>query len=54
MNFGYLPFCEENEDKNINNIINGKYEIPEYANPDLKDFLVHVLDVNPLSKDANK
>ena len=50
MNFGYLPFCEENEDKNINNIINGNYEIPEYANPDLKDFLKHLLDINPLTR----
>ena len=34
MIFGYLPFGEENEQKNINNIINGNYEIPEEANDD--------------------
>ena len=50
MNFGYLPFCEEDEDKNIQNIINGNYEIPKEANPELKDFLKHLLDINPLTR----
>ena len=50
MNFGYLPFCEDDEDKNIMNIINGVYEIPKEASPELKDFLKHLLDINPLTR----
>ena len=43
MNFKYLSFCEDDEDKNIMNIINGVYEIPKEASPELKDFLKHLL-----------
>ena len=47
MIFGYLPFCDENEQKNINNIINGIYEIPEDTNEDLRDFLSHIIEIDP-------
>ena len=50
MVFGYLPFCEEDEDTNIDNIIKGNYEIPEEASPDLTDFLKHILDIDPLTR----
>ena len=50
MVFGYLPFCEDDEDININNIIKGNYEIPEEASPELADLLMHLLDINPLSR----
>ena len=50
MAFGYLPFCEEDEDTNIDNIIKGNYEIPEEASPELNDFLLHILDIDPLSR----
>ena len=50
MVFGYLPFCEEDEDANIDNIIKGNYEIPDEASPELKDFLKHVLDIDPLRR----
>ena len=50
MAFGYLPFCEDDEDTNINNIIEGNYEIPEEASPELADLLVHLLDINPLTR----
>ena len=50
MVFGYLPFCEEDEDANIENIIKGNYEIPEEASPELSDFLKHVLDIDPLTR----
>ena len=50
MNFGYLPFCEDDENKNINNIIYGKYEIPKEASPELNDLLKHLLDINPLTR----
>ena len=50
MVFGYLPFCEDDEDVNIKNIIEGNYEIPEEASPELADLLVHLLDINPLTR----
>ena len=50
MVFGYLPFCEDDEDTNINNIIDGNYEIPEEASPELADLLIHLLDINPLTR----
>ena len=50
MVFGYLPFCEDDEDTNINNIIEGNYEIPEEASPELADLLLHLLDINPLTR----
>ena len=50
MAFGYLPFCEDDEDTNINNIIDGNYEIPEEASPELTDLLLHLLDINPLTR----
>ena len=50
MVFGYLSFCEEDEDTNIDNIIKGNYEIPEEASPQLSDFLKHILDIDPLMR----
>ena len=50
MVFGYLPFCEEDEDTNIDNIIKGNYEIPDEASPELNDFLLHILDIDPISR----
>ena len=50
MVFGYLPFCEEDEDTNIDNIIKGNYEIPDEASPELSDLLTHILDINPLTR----
>jgi len=50
MVFGYLPFCEDDEDINIKNIIEGNYEIPDEASPELADLLVHLLDINPLTR----
>ena len=50
MAFGYLPFCEEDEDVNIDNIIKGNYEIPEEASPDLEDLIKHIMDIDPLTR----
>ena len=50
MAFGYLPFCEDDEDTNIKNIIEGNYEVPEEASPELADLLIHLLDINPLTR----
>ena len=43
---GYLPFCEDDEDININNIINGNFDIPDNLSPYLKDLIKHCLDVD--------
>ena len=43
---GYLPFSEEDEHTNTQNILNGCYELPEELSPELKDLLKHLLDVN--------
>ena len=50
MVFGYLPFCDDDEDTNINNIIDGNYEIPSSASPELYDLLLHLLDINPITR----
>ena len=50
MVFGYLPFCDENEDNNIKNIIEGNYEIPSSASIELYDLLLHLLDINPITR----
>ena len=50
MVFGYLPFCDDDEDININNIIEGNYEIPSSASPELYDLLLHLLDINPITR----
>ena len=47
MSFGYLPFSDENEQNNINNIMNGNYEIPEEASDDLRDLLRSLIEIEP-------
>ena len=47
MSFGYLPFSDENEQNNINNIMNGNYEIPEEASEDLRDLLRSLIEIEP-------
>ena len=43
---GYLPFGEENDEKNKDLIIHGKIEFPKEMTNKLKDLLRHMLDVN--------
>ena len=50
MAFGYLPFCDDDEEINVSNIIEGNYEIPSSASPELYDLLIHLLDINPLTR----
>ena len=46
---GYLPFSEEDEYENINNILKGNYEFPDdiELSPEIKDLIKHLLDINP-------
>ncbi len=43
---GYLPFSEENDEKNKNLIIEGKVEYPKEISNKLKDLLKHMLEVD--------
>ena len=43
---GYLPFSEENDEKNKELIIKGKIEFPKEISNKLKDLLRHMLDIN--------
>ena len=43
---GYLPFGEENDEKNKDLIIHGKIEFPKEMTNKLKDLLRHMLDIN--------
>jgi len=47
---GYLPFCDENDDINVQNIVKGKYDIPDYLSPSLKDLIKHLLEVDPMKR----
>ena len=44
---GYLPFSEENDEKNKELIILGKVEYPKEMSNKLKDLLTHMMDPNP-------
>ena len=43
---GYLPFSEENDNKNKELIIGGKIEFPKEMSNKLKDLIRHMLDIN--------
>ena len=43
---GYLPFSEENDEKNKNLIIEGKVDYPKEISNKLKDLMKHMLEVN--------
>ena len=44
---GYLPFCEDNEDLNIKNIVTGNFEIPKRLSPSLIDLIKKCLEIDP-------
>ena len=43
---GYLPFSDENDEKNKNLILSGKVDYPKEMSNKVKDLLKHMLDVN--------
>ena len=47
---GYLPFSEEDDNKNKDLIINGEVDYPAEISNKLKDLLKHMLDVNPTKR----
>ena len=44
---GYLPFSEENDEKNKDLIVSGKVEYPKEMSNKLKDLLSHMMEPNP-------
>ena len=52
---GYLPFSEENDEKNKDLIVCGKVEYPKEMSNKLKDLLRHMMEPNPKKRyDLNK
>ena len=47
---GYLPFSDKDDNINKKLIIEGKIEMPEFISPWVKDLLIHMLDVNPITR----
>ena len=43
---GYLPFCEEDEEKNKDVIVKGEFECPKEMSEDLKDLLKNMICVD--------
>ena len=50
MVYGYLPFCEEDEDVDVKNIIAGDYELAEEVSEDVRDLIKHCMDIDPLER----
>ncbi len=47
---GYLPFGDQDDDINRENIIKGKMIIPDYFSDCVKDLLMHMLDLDPMTR----
>ena len=47
---GYLPFGEANDEINRKNIIMGKIKFPSYFSDKAKDLLMHMLDLDPMTR----
>ena len=47
---GYLPFGDQDDDINRINIIQGKISYPNYFSDSVKDLLMHMLDLDPMTR----
>ena len=47
---GYLPFGEQDDEINRINIISGKINYPSYFSDCVKDLLMHMLDLDPMTR----
>ena len=47
---GYLPFGEPDDEINRQNIIMGKIKFPNYFSDCVKDLLMHMLDLDPMTR----
>ena len=50
MVYGYLPFCEDDEEENIKNIIAGNYELEDGVSENVRDLIKHCMDIDPLER----
>ena len=47
---GYLPFGEQDDEINKQNIIMGRFKFPSYFSDCVKDLLMHMLDLDPMTR----
>ena len=47
MVYGYLPFCDDDNDVNIKNIINGNYDLEDNVSEDVRDLIKNCMNINP-------
>ena len=47
---GFLPFCDNNDEINKKNVLQGKIDIPDFFPILVKDLLKHMLDINPMTR----
>ena len=47
MVYGYLPFCDDDNDVNIKNIINGDYDLEDKVSEDVRDLIKNCMNINP-------
>ena len=47
---GYLPFGEQDDEINRQNIIMGRFKFPPYFSDCVKDLLMHMLDLDPMTR----
>ena len=50
MIYGYLPFSDDDSEENIQNIINGNYELDACASENVRNLIKHCLDIDPLKR----
>ena len=47
MVYGYLPFCDDDNDVNIKNIINGNYDLENDVSEDVRDLIKNCMNIDP-------
>ena len=50
MIYGYLPFSDDDSEENIQNIINGNYELDSCASENVRNLIKNCLNVDPLKR----
>ena len=46
MVYGYLPFCDDNNEINVQNIIKGVYDLEDEVSEDVRDLIKHCMNIN--------
>ena len=50
MIYGYLPFSDDDSEENIQNIINGNYELDTCASENVRNLIKNCLNIDPLKR----